>query len=92
MHQSFEARITDAVAISALDGHRRLLAGRYRVSVHYDERGGIAGAELTRVDVQGPPWPIRLTLAQWLLLDGTGYFERCDGGRPAPTGKAARGG
>jgi hypothetical protein len=54
MRESFDARITDPVAISALDGHRRLVAGRYRVSVHYDERGGIAGAELTRIDVQGP--------------------------------------
>jgi len=71
-----EAKVTDTVAISAFDGHRRIAPGRYRVSVLHDEGGNTAGAELMRIDVEGPPWPIRLTAAQWGLLDGTRYFER----------------
>jgi hypothetical protein len=39
--------------------------GRYRVNILHDERGNSAGAELMRIDVEGPPWPTRLTAAQW---------------------------
>src|SRR3954454_6209512 len=65
MRESFEANITDSVAISAFDGHRRISPGRYRVNILHDERGDPAGAELMRIDVEGPPWPIRFTAAQW---------------------------
>jgi hypothetical protein len=60
---AFEATITDAVAISAFDGHVRLAPGTYMVTIVHDERGAPDGARLVRVDVEGEP-PVRLTRVQ----------------------------
>jgi hypothetical protein len=75
MESKFEATI-HACAISALSGHVRLKSGRYRVTLLHDSRGNLEGAELLRTDVEGSPWPIRLTATQWGLLDGTKFIER----------------
>jgi hypothetical protein len=64
------ATITDEVAISAFAGHVRLAPGTYLVTMLHDERGSPDGAQLVRLDVEGEP-PVRLTRAQYGLLDGT---------------------
>jgi hypothetical protein len=74
--ESFEATVTQACAISTIEGHVRLKAGRYRVTVLQGARGETGGAELVRTDLEDSPWPIRLKPAQWQLLDGTRHFER----------------
>jgi hypothetical protein len=74
--ESFEATVTQACAISTIEGHVRLKAGRYKVTVLQGARGETDGAELVRIDLEGSRWPIRLKPVQWQLLDGTRYFER----------------
>jgi hypothetical protein len=66
MDSKFETKIH-----ACASGRVRLKSGRYRVTLLHDSRGNLEGAELLRIDVEGPPWPIRLTAIQWGLLDGT---------------------
>jgi hypothetical protein len=65
-----EAIITEACDISTVCGHVRLMPGRYQITPT-----DTGGAELARMDVENPPWPLRLTPAQWRFLDGTRFIE-----------------
>jgi len=75
---AIEATITNAIDINTLGGgHLRLMPGQYRVTP--DRQGG---AELVRIDLKQPTFPIRLTPVQWGILEAARFIERSEGRGP----------
>ena len=79
---AIEATITNAIDINTLGGgHLRLMPGQYRVTP--DRQGG---AELVRIDLKQPTFPIRLTPVQWGILEAARFIERSEGRGPEEKG------
>jgi hypothetical protein len=75
MEASFEAFIRKRTEISTHAGKVALPIGHYIVSISHDDLGNPDGARLARVDAPDLP-TIRLTQAQYELLNETPVFER----------------
>jgi hypothetical protein len=71
----FQATLTEALDISAFEGHARLAPGTYMVTLLRNSRRAADGARLVRVGVEGES-PVRLSRLQFRLLDGTRFFQR----------------
>jgi hypothetical protein len=71
----FQATLTEALDISAFEGHARLAPGTYMVTLLRNARRAADGARLVRIGVEGES-PVRLSRLQFRLLDGTRFFQR----------------
>jgi hypothetical protein len=74
MDASFEAFVREDVDLVTHQASVRVRHGLYIVSVKHNQRGGPDGARLTRIEFEKPF--IRLTQAQYELLDQSRCFER----------------
>jgi hypothetical protein len=70
----FQATLTEALDISAFEGHARLAPGTYMVTLLRNARRAADGARLVRIGVEGES-PVRLSRLQFRLLDGTRFFQ-----------------